>query len=66
VLLGFRYRLAFATRALLAAAAAFAFWRGQPIGGGLILVLFLTYLFQIPLIVGIALGDRSVRRRRGR
>jgi len=64
--LGFRYRLPFATRALLAAAAALAFWRGQPIGGGIVLALFLTYLFQIPLIVGIALGDRSMRRRGGR
>jgi hypothetical protein len=64
--LGFRYRLAFVTRALLAAAAAFAFWRGQPIGGGIVLLLFLTYVFQIPLIVGIALGDRSMRRGRGR
>jgi hypothetical protein len=63
--LGFRYRLAFATRALLAAAAAVAFWRGQPIVAGIVIVLFLTYLFQIPLIVGIALGDRSARRRRG-
>jgi hypothetical protein len=63
--MGFRYRLAFATRAFLAAAAALAFWRGQPIGGGIVLVLFLTYLLQIPLIVGIALGDRSTRRRRG-
>jgi len=62
--MGFRYRLAFATRAFLAAAAALAFWRGQPIAGVIVLVFFLTYLFQIPLVVGIALGDRSVRRRR--
>jgi hypothetical protein len=62
--MGFRYRLAFATRGLLAAAAALAFWRGQPIAGGIVLVFFLTYLFQLPLVVGIALGDRSVRRRR--
>jgi hypothetical protein len=57
--------LAFATRAVLAAGAAFAFWRGQPIGGAILLVFFLTYLFQVPLIVGIALGDRDRRRRGG-
>ena len=64
VLLGFRYRLAFATRVLLALAAAFAFARGQPIGGGIVVALFLTYLFQIPLIVGILLAERDLRRTR--
>ena len=64
VLLGFRYRLAFATRAVLAAGAALAFSRGRPIVGGIVLILFLLYLLQVPLIVEIALGDRDVRRRR--
>ena len=64
VLLVFRYRLAVATRVLLALAAAVAFARGQPIGGGIVVVLFLTYLFQIPLIVGILLAERDSRRTR--
>ena len=62
VLMGFRYRLAFATRALLAAVAAFAFWRDRPVVGAVFLVLFLTYLFQVPLIVGIVRGERDRRR----
>ena len=62
VLMGFRYRLAFATRALLAAVAAFAFWRDRPVVGAVVLVLFLTYLFQVPLIVGIVRGERDRRR----
>jgi hypothetical protein len=65
VLMGFRYRLAFATRALLAAVAAFALWRDRPVVGAVFLVLFLTYLFQVPLIVGIVRGERD-RRRGGR
>ena len=62
VLMGFRYRLAFATRALLAAVAAFAFWRDRPVVGAVVLVLFLTYLFQVPLIVGIVRDERDRRR----
>jgi hypothetical protein len=48
----------------LAAGAALAFSRGRPIVGGIVLILFLLYLLQVPLIVEIALGDRDVRRRR--
>jgi hypothetical protein len=65
ILLGFRYRLAFATRVLLAAAATLAFWRGQAIGGGIVLALFLTYFLQIPLIIGIVLAERDRRRTGG-
>ena len=62
VLFGFTYRWAVATRLLLAGAAAYAFWRGHPIGGAIVLVLFLTYLLQVPLIVGLVLGERGLRR----
>jgi hypothetical protein len=64
VLLGFRCPLALATRALLAGAAAISFWRGHPIAGGIVLAFFLTYLLQVPLILGVAFGERELRRDR--
>ena len=64
VLFGFTYRWAVATRVLLAGAAAYAFWRGQTIGSAIVFVFFLTYLLQVPLIVGIVLGERDLRRER--
>jgi hypothetical protein len=56
--MGFRYPLAFAVRAVLAAGATIAFAAGRPIPGAILLAGFLTYLLQVPLIVGIARDKR--------
>jgi hypothetical protein len=57
--MGFRYPLAFTVRAVLAAAAAVAFAAGRPIPGAILLAAFLTYVLQVPLIVGIARDKRG-------
>jgi hypothetical protein len=54
VLLGFCYRLALATRLGLLGLAVVAFAYGRTVVGVLVLVAFLAYLSQIPLIVDLA------------
>lgn len=64
VLLGFRYAWPLTVRGLLAGAVALELWSGRLIEGAIVLGFFLIYLLQLPLIVGIARGERDLRRSR--